>query len=138
MLKVNVMIFKSLTAVLILVAGATSFTSTAIAEPILSAPPSSNETISDQFYRATFKNQRDFFYNRSAGNILNLFFGFDGYPDDQYVQDAELVDRLYTATLERQSSSEPLIRTRDLPNPYETSILGSPNLNIYRRLRGDQ
>lgn len=129
---------KNLTSILILVAVATSFTSTAIAEPILNAPPSSDETISDQFYRATFKNQRDIFYNRSAGNLLNLFFGFSGYAENQYLQDAEEVDRLYTKTLQQQASGDPDIRTRDLPNPYETSILSSPNLNVYRQLRGGQ
>lgn len=129
---------KNLTSILILVAVATSFTSTAIAEPILNAPPSSDETISDQFYRATFKNQRDIFYNRSAGNLLNLFFGFSGYAENQYLQDAEEVDRLYTKTLQQQVSGDPDIRTRDLPNPYETSILSSPNLNVYRQLRGGQ
>lgn len=127
--------FKSLTSVLILVAAASGFTSTAVAEPILSAPPSSNETISDQFYRAIFKNQRDFFYNRSAGNFLDLIFGFNGYPEDQYMQDAKRVERLYSATLQQQVSG-PVIRTPDLPNPYETSILSSPNLNVYRQLYG--
>lgn len=130
--------FKSLTSILILVTVATSFTSTALAEPKLSIPPSSNETISDQFYRATFKNQRDFFYNRSAGNLINLFFGFNGYAENQYTQDAKAVDRLYTTTLLQQGSSDQTIRTLDLPNPYETSILNSPSLNVYRQLGGGQ
>ena len=138
-LMVNVMrSFNSLHGILIFVTIATSFTSTAVAEPKLSLPPSSYETISDQFYRATFKNQRDFFYNRSAGNLINLFFGFNGYAENQYTQDAKAVDRLYTTTTLQQGSSDPTIRTPDLPNPYETSILNSPNINVYRQLGGGQ
>jgi len=41
-----------------------------------------------------------------------------------------MVDIVYQNTLEQQVSSDPIIRTQDLPNPYETSILLSPRFNV--------
>jgi len=130
-------IIKSLAGVLFIVA-ATAFTPIARAEPTLDTQQNVDETISDKFYRATFRNQPDYYGNRSAGSFLNLLFGINGYPENQFTQDGREVERLYRATLQQQNSSDPLLRTPDLPNPYESSIISSPNLSVYQRLRMNQ
>lgn len=130
--------FKSLTGVLVLVVVATSFTSAAIAEPASSTQPSSNETISEAFNRAFFKNEPNFYRTRSFGNQIDLIFGLRSFPDQKYVRDAEAIERLYQDTLDQQTSSDPILRTPDLPNPYETSILGSSYFNPNQLPGGSQ
>lgn len=140
---VNVMglSFRSLTGVLVLVAAASGFPFAAIAQPTSSTQPSSNETIAETFNRAFFANDPEFFRNRSFGRQLDLILGpgsliRNSFPENEIIRDAERVDNLYEATLEQQVSSDPIIRTRDLPNPYETSILRSRSLSPNSRVQG--
>lgn len=135
--------FRSLTGVLVFVAVATGFPFAAIAEPTSSSQPSGKETISETFNRAFFKNDPDFFRNRSFGRQLDFILGTpslrgNSFPENEISRDAEVVDIVYQDGLEQQVSSGPIIRTRDLPNPYETSILRSPRFNVNNRVQGNE
>lgn len=132
--------FSSLSSVLVLVAAAIGFPSAAIAQSTLSTQSSGNETLSETFNRAFFKNDPEFFRNRSPKRQIDLILGpgsliRNSFPENEILRDAKLVDILYQDALEQQVSSDPIIRTPDLPNPYETSILQSPRFNVNSRLR---
>lgn len=134
---------RSLTGIFIFVTIATGFSLAAIAEPTSSTQPSSNESISEAFERAFFENDPNFFRNRSFGRQLDLILGLpsfrgNSFPENEIARDAEVVDIVYQNALEQQVSSDPIIRTRDLPNPYETSILLSPRFNVNSRVEGNE
>lgn len=120
--------FGSLISVLVLVSTATGFPLAALAQPI-SSPQISSSNTSNEFVQEFFRNDREFFRNGSLGRQLALIFGFD-FPENEIAQDAELIDNLYEIRIVQQSSSDPIVRTRDLPNPYTTSILTSPRSNV--------
>lgn len=114
--------FKGLTGLLVLVTAAIGFTSAAIAEPTSSTGSRGIETISERFGQYLFKNEPDFFRNRSFESKINLIFGLNSFPERKVIRDGELIDRLYQSVLYQQSSTDPIIRTPDLPNPYDTSV----------------
>lgn len=129
------LMFKSLTGVLVLLAAATGFSSAATAEPALSTQLGGYETTAERFNRAFFKNDLDFYRNRSIGRQLDLILGpgsliRNSFPENEIRRDAELVNILYRDTLQQQVSRDPIIRTPDLPNPYETSVLQSPSIKV--------
>lgn len=61
---------------------------------------------------------------RTTQTILGTPFGF---PENQLSRDGERIHRLYVDLLNQQVSSDPLIRTADLPNPFNLSVLTLPN-----------
>jgi hypothetical protein len=134
---------RRLSGVLVLIVAATSFHSAVIAQPALSIQPRANETIAEKFNQAFFSNDPDFFRNRSLGRQLNFLFGAgslirNSFPENEIARDAAQVHNLYRTTLEQQVSSDPVIRTPDLPNPYGTSILSSPALNVNNDMQGNE
>ncbi len=137
--------FRSLTGVLVFVAAATGFPFAAIAQPTSRTAPNGLATIEETLYptveevfnRAFFENDPEFFRNRSLGRQLNLIFGPD-FPENEIIQDTRLVHILYQDVLEQQASSDPIIRTPDLPNPYESTILVSPRVNVNNQTQGNE
>lgn len=124
--------FRSLTGILMIVAAATVPVA-ATAQSASSSTSSGYATPAEVFNRVYFTNDPDFFHNDSAGRQLNFMFGIgsllrNSFPENEITRDAELIDSLYKDTLKQQVSSGPIIRTRDLPNPYETSVLQNPSL----------
>jgi hypothetical protein len=92
------------------------------------------ETIPEAFNRSFFEESGDFYRNRSTlrqiGYIIGPGFpGRAGFPELELERDAERINRLYIETLEQQVSSDPIIRTPDLPNPFNSSLrsLSSPS-----------
>jgi hypothetical protein len=83
--------------------------------------PSRLETIPNLFERAFFNESGDFFRNRSPQRQAEFIIG-PGFPDLELERDAELVEDIYRDLLEQQVASDPVLRTPDLPNPYDTSI----------------
>lgn len=61
---------------------------------------------------------------RSTQTIIGTPFGF---PENQISRDGERLHRLYVDLLNQQVSSDPLIRTADLPNPFNLSVLTLPS-----------
>ncbi len=89
------------------------------------------ETIPDTFVRGFFNDSGDFYINRSLFRQANYMFGFGmvgkaGFPDLEIERDAKTINVIYNDVLDQQVSSDPLIRTPDLPNPFNSSIRMSP------------
>jgi hypothetical protein len=92
------------------------------------------ETTSDVFERAYFRHDRNFYENSSLKRQLDSFLGsgsgFGGsFPENEIARDAQLLNTLYHDVLTQQVGNDPYIRTPDLPNPYDTSLMMSPRFN---------
>lgn len=98
--------------------------------------PSRFDTIPEAFDRAFFSNDRDAFTNRSILRQLNSIFG--PYPENEINRDGQAVHKLYVEVLEQQVSSDPILRTPDLPNPYNTSLLQLSSFNVNRPVTGTE
>ncbi len=83
-------------------------------------------TIPQQFNRAFYSHDGNFFDNRGILQSLRLIFGIPNYVENSISQDGRSVHKLYTEVLEQQISSAPVLRTPDLPNPYTGSLLTTP------------
>lgn len=80
------------------------------------------ETIPEAFNRTFFDQSGTFYYNRSLWRQANYILGVTGFPDVELENDADSLNKLYHEVLEQQVSSDPIIRTPDLPNPFNNSI----------------
>lgn len=112
----------------LVVAASTVMASTALAQTEPSDfEPVRLDTIPNTFERAFFNQSGTFYDNRSLGRQLEYMIGpggigSAGFPDLELERDAELINILYEDTLNRQLTSDPMIRTPDLPNPFDTSV----------------
>jgi hypothetical protein len=81
------------------------------------------QTIPDAFNHAFSKRSGDYFTNDTIGSQFKFVFGIGGYSDRQITQDANLIETLYRDFMEQQVSGDPVIRTPDLENPFNSSLL---------------
>ena len=92
------------------------------------------QTPNDVFERAYFKNDRNFYGNNTFRRQIDWLLGSgsvfrNSFPENEIARDAELVNVVYRDILNQQVGNDPYIRTPDLPNPYNTSLMMSPRLN---------
>ncbi len=78
------------------------------------------------FEKAFFKHTENAFDNDSIINQLNTIFGFNLFPETQISLDGELVHMLYVDAMKKQAEGAAPIKTRDLSNPYSTSLQENP------------
>ncbi|BAZ48146.1 hypothetical protein NIES4103_07520 [Nostoc sp. NIES-4103] len=122
---------KTLSGLLVLLASGIAFPSIASAQ----TQTPNYETTNDAFERAYFRHDRNFYENSSSvKRQLDAFLGAgsgfrNSFPENEIARDAELVNTLYRDVLTQQVGNDPYIRTPDLPNPYDTSLLMSPRMN---------
>lgn len=125
--------FKGLTSALAIFT-TVGVSSTAMAQTAPTNQFSPYTTVADRFEQVFFTNDKDFFANRSFVRQLDLIFGFGslstGFIENEANADTKAINIFYKDALLQQGSSDPVIRTRDLPNPYDTSVLQSPRLNV--------
>jgi hypothetical protein len=85
------------------------------------------ETIPEAFDRSFFQDSKDSYYNRSIPGQIRSIFGLGipgraGFPELAMERDAERTFKLYREVLDQQVSSDPIIRTLDLANPFNTTL----------------
>ncbi|HEY9676078.1 MAG TPA: hypothetical protein V6D11_31840 [Waterburya sp.] len=90
-------------------------------------PPNRLETIPEAFERAFFQESGTFYRNRSIPRQISYIIGPGlpwgaGFPELELERDARRINSLYNEVLELQASSDPIIRTPDLPNPFGSSL----------------
>jgi hypothetical protein len=90
------------------------------------ADEASPENISDAVTRALFNQSGDIYYNRSIFRQATFLLGLS-YPENEYTSDAAAVERLYKAGMYQQGGSGKVVRTEDLPNPFNSSIRTTPS-----------
>ena len=91
----------------------------------------SYETPNDVIERAFFKNDPNFYQNNSLKRHVDFLLGpgslfRNSFPESEIARDAELVNKVYQDVMQQQVGNDPYIRTPDLPNPYDSSLLLSP------------
>ena len=109
----------------VLAFAATAQTNTARFQPIRI------ETIPETFNRAFFNESGDFYTNRSTGRQIDFLIGPGlpgnaAFPEIEIERDAALINTIYTSAIYQQGATGPVLRTPDLPNPYNTSVLVLP------------
>ncbi len=82
------------------------------------------ENITDAMNRAVFEQTGDIYRNAGIDRQATLLFGLS-YPDQEYISDAQSIERVYREGMRLQTAKDNYVRTNDLPNPFTTSI-GSP------------
>ncbi|MEM9772441.1 MAG: hypothetical protein AAF889_12745 [Cyanobacteria bacterium P01_D01_bin.73] len=81
-------------------------------------PPTVLEAVDEAF----FNRDKDYVTNRGLGRTLAWIFGV-GFPENEITSDSRSVQELYTDLMRQQTTSDPTIRTPDMPNPYNTSFM---------------
>lgn len=94
------------------------------------------ETVTEAFDRAFFQESGDFYRNRSIQRQIGYIIGPGlpgkaGFPELEIERDAKRIDILYRDALEQQVSSDPVIRTPDLPNPFSASLLSQSGFSSF-------
>ncbi|MBO0347779.1 hypothetical protein J0895_01375 [Phormidium pseudopriestleyi FRX01] len=112
--------FKSAIGVLALLGASVVVAPEAVAQ-------SQPRTIAEQFERAFFRSSDTFYQNRSIFDQISFYLLPMTYPERQAERDAERVNKLYQAVMEVQNSSDPILRTPDLTNPFNESLLTMPS-----------
>ena len=111
-----------LSSILLIAATSSLFTLQVKAEE--PAPPVSVE---EAFENAYFDNAGNSYQKSGFLGQLNTILGFQGFPDRQISADGKSVDRVYHNALESQSQVGSPILTRDLNNPYNSSLIENPS-----------
>lgn len=93
------------------------------------------DSLPEAFEDAFYSNDRNFFENRSLYRQINWILGQgsivrNGFPENEIARDGAAVHAIYEIGLALQNTSDPLLRTPDLPNPYETSLLLLPSVEF--------
>lgn len=101
------------------------------------------QTPNEVFEKAFYENYPDFYNNDGLFREIDWIFGSgslfkNSFPENEIERDAKLVNILYQDMLEQQVTSDPYIRTPDLPNPYDTSLLASPRLRETQLQQGTE
>ena len=98
------------------------------------------EPLPEVIERAFYNESGDFYESTSIEGQINFLIGPGlpggggaAFPDLEIERDARLINTIYNDALEAQASSDPVLRTPDLPNPYDTSIRQLP---VSRRYGG--
>ncbi len=94
------------------------------------------ETIPEAFERAFFTDYANFYRSRSIPSQIQLILGTGlpgraAFPELQLERDAERINQLYDYLIEQQASADPIIRTPDMPNPFNTSTRLLPVSNTF-------
>ncbi|AFY36576.1 hypothetical protein Lepto7376_0128 [[Leptolyngbya] sp. PCC 7376] len=91
--------------------------------------PNYPEHTADAFDRAVSYELRDTDTSFDTWQVLNEYFGVfplsltqPAYPEHQAKRDYKKVDLLYRDVMLQQVASDPVIRTPDLANPFNSSI----------------
>jgi hypothetical protein len=110
--------FTKLSKVLVIATIASLFTVQAQAE---------TKPLDDAFKDAYYKRGKDAFKQSSFLYQLINMDGLLGFPEQHIAADGKAVDRLYQQSLAKQTSSGEYLVTRDLENPYNTSLRENPS-----------
>ncbi|HEY9616069.1 MAG TPA: hypothetical protein V6C64_04470 [Microcoleaceae cyanobacterium] len=90
------------------------------------SPVTKLQTIPERFDEVYFRRDPDFFTNRSL--LRQLLFLTGPFTENEISNDAKGVSNLYYETMSRQLNNFPIVRTPDLPNPFNESLLTLPRL----------
>lgn len=123
---------------LLMLAATISFPNIAVAQT-----ESGYQTPNEVFEEAFYENYPNFYKNDGLFREIDWLFGSgslfkNSFPENEIQRDAELLNIVYQDVLKQQTTSDPYIRTPDLPSPYNTSLLASPSLKTTQLQQGTE
>ncbi len=129
--------FKGLFSLFMMATTSTVFASAGVAQEAVTVTPIVIEPTAEAFERVFFANSGNFYRDQSLNRQIDFFLGKgtllrNSYPENEIARDARRTRILYNDALKQQVSSGPLLRTPDLPSPYDTSLLVNPTLYLNR------
>ncbi|MBE9185199.1 hypothetical protein IQ270_10845 [Microcoleus sp. LEGE 07076] len=89
--------------------------------------------ISDDFNRQFFEASGDFYHNVSLQGYFGDYLGIGApsgvvaFPEKEIERDASRLNGLYRRVMQRQVSSDPVLRTPDAVNPFDSSVMALPS-----------
>lgn len=83
----------------------------------------------EQMDEVFYSNDQTYNTNRGIPRQISSFIGAS-FLDHEINEDGRLVHEFVTQLWEEQAKSGPLIRTPDLPNPYQSSLLLEPTIAV--------
>ncbi len=119
---------KSLSSALILAIASAALTSVKSAQ----AEPARFHPIADDFNRQFFEASGDFYHNVSLQGYMGDYLGIGApsgvvaFPEKEIERDASRVNGMYRRVMQRQVSSDPIIRVPDAVNPFDSSVMALP------------
>ncbi|MCL2932478.1 MAG: hypothetical protein MGG11_09480 [Trichodesmium sp. MAG_R03] len=84
------------------------------------------QPFAEEFNRAIQRRSGNFFRKRNFLDQIGYYFGIPKYQEQAIENDLKRINQLYIDEQRRQFSSTPVIRTPDLINPYDQSVLTTP------------
>ena len=115
--------FTKLTKVLIIATIASLFSLEAKAD---------TEPLGEVFEAVYFKNGENAFAQSGIVGQITTIVGIPKFPEQDIAADAKEVHLLYEVALERQTSTGERLITRDLKNPYDTSLRVNPGYGLIK------
>ena len=115
--------FTKLSLVLVLASVASLFSIEAKAEMT---------SLDEEFESAYFKRGKNTYAQSSIFGQINTIFGFTGFADQHIAADGKAVDKVYQEGIKAQAASGMRMFTRDLANPYDTSIQENPDYSAIK------
>lgn len=119
---------KSLSGALILAIASAAIASVKPAQ----AQPARFHPIADDFNRQFFEASGDFYHNVSLQGYFGHYLGIGSpsgvvaFPEKEIERDASRVSGLYRRVMQRQVSSDPILRVPDAINPFDSSVMALP------------
>ena len=119
---------KSLSGALILAVASVAVASAKGAQ----AEPARFHPIGDDFNRQFFEASGDFYHNVSLQGYLGDYLGIGApsgvvaFPEKEMERDASRINGMYRRVMQRQVSSDPILRVPDATNPFDASIMALP------------
>jgi hypothetical protein len=119
---------KSLSSALILAVASAALASVKPAQ----ADTARFSPVGDNFNRQFFEASGDFYHNVSLQGYMGDYLGIGSpsgvvaFPEKEIERDASRVSGLYRRVMQRQVSSDPILRVPDPTNPFDASVMALP------------
>jgi hypothetical protein len=83
--------------------------------------------LDEAFKDAYFTRGKNAFEQSTIFGQINTILGFTGFADQHITVDGKKVDLLYQEAMKKQTETGSRMITRDLTNPYDTSLRENPS-----------
>ena len=93
--------------------------------------------IPNQMNREFFRRSESMLDESDAARAVPSVFGFPEFPENAIRKDGKAVNQLYDTLMQLQLSGEPVIRTADLPSPFNSSVQTLPANQISGTIGGE-
>jgi hypothetical protein len=121
----------NLTTILLASIASSVFAHSAVAQSVTPPVDSFNDVSADSHSTATIFEKLltdtagDFYQDTSLEGQFNHMFG--SYSENEISEAGIKINQAFNQLMKQQVGNDPLMRTRDLANPFDTSIMENPD-----------